>query len=126
MPRFLAVFRLQECLNEIPGNAGPNGTPAHAKNIHVVVFDALLCGKMIVNQRGSHSRHFVGTHRSAHAAAANRNAAVDFAGNNSASQGKNVVGIVVGLGEGVSAEIDNFVPASRSWPNNSSFNPNPP
>ena len=36
-------------LDEIPGDCWANGPAAHAKNIHVIVLDTLLGGKVVVN-----------------------------------------------------------------------------
>jgi len=47
--RLLAEFRFQKCFDEIPGHRRANGAPTHAKNIHVVVFNALFGRKMVVD-----------------------------------------------------------------------------
>jgi hypothetical protein len=36
-------------LDQIPGDGWSYGPAAHAKNIHVIVFDTLACRKMVVN-----------------------------------------------------------------------------
>ena len=50
MSRGAAVFGGQISLDEIPSDFRADGSSAHAKDVHVIVLDALLRGKMIVNQ----------------------------------------------------------------------------
>jgi hypothetical protein len=49
MPRGLTKFGCEKRLNEIPGDGWSDSPAAHTKNVHVIVLDALPCGKMVVN-----------------------------------------------------------------------------
>jgi hypothetical protein len=49
MSRGAAVFGGQISLDEIPSDFRADGSSAHAKDVHVIVLDTLLRGKMIVN-----------------------------------------------------------------------------
>ena len=59
MSRGAAVFGGQISLDEIPSDFRANGSSAHAKDVHVIVLDALLRRKMIVNETGADAVHFV-------------------------------------------------------------------
>src|SRR5262249_34546967 len=68
MPGRVAEFRGQERLNKIPRDGGPDGAAPDADDVHVVVFDALSRGKVIMNQSGTSARNFVGADRGPDAA----------------------------------------------------------
>src|SRR6266403_4001135 len=64
----------QKRLDEIPGHRRSNGSPAHAKDVHVIVLDALPGREVVVDQTGADALDLVGAHRRADAAAADRKA----------------------------------------------------
>ena len=75
-------LRRAECgsekrLNQVPGDRWANGSTAHAKDIHVIIFDTLSRGEVVVDQRCTNPAHLVSTHRGADAAAADRDATLD-------------------------------------------------
>jgi hypothetical protein len=59
MSRRLTKLGREKRLNEIPGDSWSYCPATHAKNIHVIVFDALLGRKMIVNQRSPNTWNLV-------------------------------------------------------------------
>src|SRR3989442_4295715 len=67
MSRGLAELGGQECLHEIPGHARPHGAATHADDVHVIVLDALPRRKVVMDQRGTDTRHLVGADRGTHA-----------------------------------------------------------
>lgn len=62
MPLGLAEFGGQERLDEIPGHRRSHRSSAHAKDVHVIVLDALLGREMVVNQAGADTLDLVGAH----------------------------------------------------------------
>src|SRR4029450_9156196 len=107
----LAVFGRQKRLDEIPRYGWSHRPAAHAKDIHVIVLDPLLGRKMIVDQRRANTLNLIGTHRRAHAAAADRYAAIHLARPDSRREGNTIVGIVVALSQAMSAKIDDLMPS---------------
>jgi hypothetical protein len=49
MSRRLAKLSGQKGLDQIPGDGWAHSPAAHTKNVHVIVFYALPCGKVVVN-----------------------------------------------------------------------------
>jgi len=78
MPLGLTELGGQERLDEIPGHRRSHGSSTHAKDVHVIVLDALLGREMVVDQTGADTLDLVGAHRRADAAAADREAAIHF------------------------------------------------
>jgi len=110
VPLGLAELGGQKSLGEVPGDGRPHRPAAHAEDVHVVVLDPLLGGEMVVHQRGAHAWHLIGADRGAHAAAADRHAAIHLPGRHGPGQGDHEVGIVVARIEAMGAEIDHLVP----------------
>jgi hypothetical protein len=48
--RGVAELRCQECLHQVPGHFRPYRAATHAEKVHIVVFDALPGGEVIMNQ----------------------------------------------------------------------------
>lgn len=96
-------------LNQVPGDGGAGGAAADADEVHVVVLDALLGGKMIVDEAGADAMDFVGANAGADAAAADGDAALNLAGGDGAGEGGDEIGIVVILDEREGAEIGDLV-----------------
>jgi hypothetical protein len=57
---------MEKSFDQFQGEPGPDHLSAKAKNIHVIVFDVLMGGELIVYQLGTYARDF----RSAESAAA--------------------------------------------------------
>ena len=109
MPLGLTELGSQERLYEIPGYRGSHGSSAHAKNVHVIVLDTLPGREMVVDQAGPDALDFVGTHRRANAAAADREAAIHFLRYHRSGEWNNEIWIVVVESHGVCAEINDLV-----------------
>jgi hypothetical protein len=86
----------------------------------VIVLDALLRGKVIVNQTSANALDLVGANRRPNAAAANGDAAIHFARHDGLSERNNEVGIIVVRSQRVSAEVHDFM-ARRANPGNQFF-----
>jgi hypothetical protein len=109
---FLTVLCFEKRLHEIPGDAGAHGATAHAEDVHMIVFDSLLGGEMIMDQAGMYSLDLIGTDRSPDTAAADRNTALHLTGHDSMSQRNNVVGIVIVMAKLMGPEVYNLMPGS--------------
>ena len=101
----LAIFGSEEGFNEVPGHRRSNSSTAHAKDVHVVVFDALPGRKMIVDQAGPNALDLVGADHRADAAATNRYAAINLARCYGVGERNDEVGIIVIGHQTVRAEI---------------------
>jgi hypothetical protein len=93
-------FRLAELgrdkrLHQIPRDRGANGSAPHAKDIHVVIFDTLPGGKVVVNQGGSDARNFIGADCGANAASANGKPAFHLTSHHGFCQRSDKIGVVV-------------------------------
>ena len=95
MPFGLAEPGGPERLDQIPGHGRSHGSSAHANDVHVIVLDALPGREMVVDQTGADTRDFVGAHRRADAAAADRDAAFHFLGGHRPGERNDEVRIVV-------------------------------
>jgi hypothetical protein len=91
----LAILSGEECLNEIPRYRRSNGAAAHAKDVHVVVFDTLTGRKVIVNEGCMNPTNFVGADGSANAASANGYPALHLAGRYGLSERDYEIRIIV-------------------------------
>src|SRR5262245_4249364 len=105
----VAEFCDQKRLNEIPRDGGSNGAAADADDVHVIVFDPLSRGKVVMNQSGTSARNFVGADRSPDAAAANGDSAFHGARRNRLGERDDEVRIVVVGTQLVRSEIDDIV-----------------
>jgi hypothetical protein len=50
---------MEKSFDQFQGEPGPDHLSAKAKNIHVIVFDVLMGGELIVYQLGTYARDFV-------------------------------------------------------------------
>jgi hypothetical protein len=76
--RSVAETGRQEGLDQFQGQGRSDHLAAQAKHVHVVVFDALMGRKDIVNEPGAHAGDLVRCDRGADAAATQRDAALDL------------------------------------------------
>src|SRR5262245_7776802 len=112
MPVRLAVLRSQKCLNEIPGHCWAFGPTTHAEYVHMVVFDTLSSGEVIVDEPCANARHLVGTYRRADSTAANSHASIHLAGCDCLRKRNHEIGIIVLGIQIVGTEVHHLV-ASR-------------
>src|SRR5215831_4999646 len=110
MPVLLAVLRSQVCLDKVPGHFRTNGPASHAEYVHVIIFDTLMGGEMIVDESGANALHFVGTHRGADATAANSQASIHVAGGDGIREKNHEVGIIVSRVQGIGTEVHHLMP----------------
>jgi hypothetical protein len=99
----------EEGVDQILGNSRSYGSATHTDDVHVIVFNALSCRKVVVDQRGPHAMDFVGTDGCADAAAADGNAAVHFSSSNGLREGNDEIGIIISCVEMVRAEVNYLV-----------------
>jgi len=116
----------QERLHEVPGHAGPHRAATDADDVHVVVLDPLPGGKVIMDQRGTNTRHLVGADGGAHAAAADGHAALDRPRRHSLGERDDEVRIVVVWTQLVRPEIDDVVSRCAELSDQILFQAEPP
>ena len=90
------------------------------QNVHVVVLDSLLRREMVMDQGGPDTFHLIGADRCANPAAADRNAPLHLAGNNSHCERGDEIWIVVAWIEAVRTEVNDRM-AGRSQLRNQLF-----
>ena len=71
-----AETRGEKGLHQLPSERVADDEAAEADQVQIVVLDALVRGKVFMDQAGAHARHFVGGDGGAHAAATNGYAAI--------------------------------------------------
>ena len=109
MSRRLAKLSGEKRLDQVPRDGWSHSPDAHANNIHVIVFDTLPRRKMVVNQGSPHTRNFVGAHRRAHAAPANRHSSFYILSSYCLRQSDDEVWIVIAFIQSIGTEIDDLV-----------------
>jgi hypothetical protein len=100
----------QKGLDQFPGERRPDHFSTQTKDIHVVIFDALVGGENIMNKPSTHTMDFVRSDGCTHAAAAKRDSALNLPGGYSPSQRDDEVGVVISGVQLMSAEVHDFVP----------------
>jgi hypothetical protein len=101
--------RDQKDLDQFQGERRPNHLSSQAGDIHVVIFNALMGGKFIVNEPGSDTGNFICRDRRANAAAAERHSALNILGSDGSGQGDDQVRIVISGVQLVCAEVYDLV-----------------
>src|SRR6478609_349287 len=109
MPIGLAVLRSQICLHKVPRHSRTHGPATHAEYVHMIIFDTLTGGKMILDESGANARHFVGTNGRADPTAANGQATIYLAGCDGLRERHHEVGIIVLLVQAMGAEIHHLM-----------------
>src|SRR5262245_35844992 len=111
MPVRLAVLRCKVCLDKVPCHGGADSPATHAEYVHVIIFDTLAGGKMIVDEPGTNARHLVGTYRGADSTAADSQASIHLAGHDGLRERHHEVGIIVKRVQTMGAEVYYLVPS---------------
>src|SRR5262245_26614077 len=106
----VAEFRDQERLNQVPGDGRPDGATTDANDVHVIVFDALSGGEVVMNQSGTGARNLVRADRGPDAAAADGDSALHRTRRDRLGERDDEVRIVVVGARLVRTEIDDIVP----------------
>ena len=96
----------QRGFDQFPGKRRPDHFPTQTKDIHVVIFDALVGGENIMNKPSTHTMDFVRSDGCTHAAAAKRDSALNLPGGYSPSQRDDEVGVIISGVQLVGAEVD--------------------
>src|SRR5262245_6838185 len=110
MPVRLTVLCGKVCLDNIPCHCWTHGAAAHAEYVHVIIFDTLTGGEMIVDETGANPRHFVGTHARADPTAADSHASIHLPGHYGLRERQHKVGIIVKRVQAMGAEVHHLVP----------------
>ena len=100
----------QEGLDQFSGERRTDHLPTQTEDIHVVIFNALMGGKNIVDEPGPHPWNFVRGDGRSYAAAAERYSAFSLTRRHGAGHGDNEIGIVICGVQSVCAEVHNLVP----------------
>jgi hypothetical protein len=95
----------QKSLDQFPRECGPDHLSAQTKDIHVVVFNALVSREHVMDEACAHTGNFVGADGGPHAAAAERNSAIDCAASYGPGQRDNVVRVIVSGAHLIRAEV---------------------
>ncbi len=90
--RSAAELSGEKALDQLQSERRADDVATDTRDVHRVVFDPLMRGKDIMNERGAHARHFVRRDGRADAAAAKRHAARDLAGGNGPGEWDDEVG----------------------------------
>jgi hypothetical protein len=90
-----AESSFQKRLDQLPGERGPDHLATQTKDIHIVVFNALVSGEHVMDEPCAHTGNFVGADGSPHATAAERHAATDCACGYGPGQRDYVIRVVV-------------------------------
>ncbi len=80
MPFIPTELSSQKCLYKIPGCSRTHGPPSYADNVYVIIFNALLSRKVIVNKGSTYTRDLICTYACSHPASADRDAAIYLPG----------------------------------------------
>jgi hypothetical protein len=113
VPLCTAEPGVEEVLRAIPRERETHGSATEANYIHVVILHALAGRKVVLTKRRAHAIHLVGSHGSAHTAAANENAPFHVSSRHSASEWDREIGVVVVRVIYLVAKINNLVSFCR-------------
>ena len=104
-----AEASLKKCFDQFPGQRWPDDLPAERKYIHVVVFNALVSRKYIMDETSAHTGNLVCGYGCSHSAAAERQSAIHLASGHSPGHRDDVIRIVVSWAQVKRAEVHNLV-----------------
>jgi hypothetical protein len=99
----------QKGFDQFPGECNPDYFPAETKDIHVVVFDTLMGGENIVDERGTHTGNLARGDGRSYTAAAERHPPLNFARRDGPRQRNDEVWVVISGVQSVRAEVHDFV-----------------
>jgi hypothetical protein len=100
----------QKSLDQLQRERGANDFTAQTKNVHVVVFNALMSGENIMDEGGAHARNLVRGDGCANAAAAESHTSLKLARCDGPSQGNDIIGVVILWVQLVCTKIHNIIP----------------
>lgn len=99
----------KKSLDQLPCVRLSNDARSETEDVHVVILDALMRGKMIVTDRSASARNLVRRDAGADAAAANGNAAFDLPCSDASRQWHHEIGVVIARVKKRRTEISHFV-----------------
>lgn len=109
MALFVSELGCQESLHEVDGSFLPDDTRSKAKDIHVVVFHALVGGVMVVTETGPDTDNLISGHGGADPTATDQDAAFGLPIQHSCSKIPGAVRVVVRLRGVMGAEIEHVM-----------------
>jgi hypothetical protein len=108
--------RGEKCLHQFPGESVTDHKAAKADQVQIIVFDALMSRKILMNQAGPHSCHFVRANRCPDTAATNAHTAIHRSGGNRAGQWRDKIRIVIVLFRPTVPEVNHFMSGFTQFP----------
>jgi hypothetical protein len=99
----------QKGLDQFPGERRPDHSLTQAKNVHIVIFDALVGGENIMDKPGTHPGNFVRGDGCSDTAAADGHSTVHFSRGNGPGKGNDEVRVVVSRAQFVCAKIHDLM-----------------
>src|SRR5215475_2704140 len=105
----LTVLSRQKRLDEVPSHGRSYRPAAHAKDVHMIVLDALLGREVVMDQCGTDAVNLVGAHRRTDTAAADRHTAIHLSSDHRLRQRKHIVGIVIAFAQSMGTKISDFM-----------------
>lgn len=90
-----AEMRVEKYLHQLPRHRMADHKAAETDEVEIIILDALMRGKALMDQARSDANYFVSGDGGAHPTSANGYAALHFSAGHGASQSDNKVGIVV-------------------------------
>ena len=115
MTRRAAESRVEKGLNQFPGERVTDHKAPKADQVQIIVLNALVRGKSVMNQACPHARHLVGSDACTNATTADGYAAVHPPASDCTRQRHNKIRIIVIRGHPAVAEINHLM-ASRAQP----------
>ena len=113
----VAESRGEKCLNQFPGERMANHEAAEANHVHVVVLDALVCGKCFMDQARPDARHFVRDDRCPDTASTNGHAAIHLPASDCPGQRHDKIRIIIAALRLSITKIDRHMTSFAQSPN---------
>jgi hypothetical protein len=99
----------QKRLDQFPSERGPDHFATQTKDIHVVVFNALVGREHVMDEACPHAGNLVGADGCPYATAAERHSAIDRARGYGPRQRDNVIWVIVSRARFIRAEVNDRV-----------------
>jgi len=100
-------------LDQFQSESGSDHFSTQTKDIHVVIFDALMGGENIMDEPSTDAGDFVRSDGRSHATAAERHSTLHLSRGDSPGQGDDEVGVVISGVQLVCAEVHDLVPQAK-------------
>jgi hypothetical protein len=116
MPLRAAKSGGQKYLNQLPSKRMADHKATKADHVQIIVLDALVRRKALMNQAGSNSRHFIRGDRCANTTPADGNTALDVSAAHRTGQRHDKIWIIIVHLRLSIAEIDYFMASFAQHP----------